>query len=165
MTAQKDPHFLASLITLVETKRPNLYRWVVLGDGPLMGDFKAATRLFPNVSTLGWVTQDVVHQSLAQSHLFVSTSRWEADPFSVKEALRHRCHLLLRDLPIHNTYGGTYDNVVIFVDLHDASDKLDYLISLPLPDHVRVTVQPASVVTIAGYITEHFFRLTYHLPD
>jgi len=154
MTAQKDPHFLASLIAIIESKRPNQFRWIVLGDGPLLADFVAATSRFTNVYTPGWVSQDIVQSSLAESHLFLSTSRWEADPFSVKEALGYRCHILLRSLPIHNIYHQSYDNIVVFEDLQAASEKLDYLMALELPDRPRQVAQPLSSVTIAEHITK-----------
>lgn len=85
---QKNPQEFASICRVVKQQCPNVaFTWIGDGDSDQRTNLEHA-----GVTVTGWMSKDDVFRRMANSAVYLSTSRWEGMPVSVIEA----CALGLR---------------------------------------------------------------------
>lgn len=86
LVEQKGVEDMVALIDRVNAAHADRVEWNICGDGELKPLLEACRGRWKNVRAWGHVANAQMADAYRQSHLFVSTSKWESYPYNVLEA-------------------------------------------------------------------------------
>ncbi len=121
LTFQKNPNMFNAIASQFKDDDRVEFYWV--GDGPLRHMINE-----DNITITGWLDNEGVKSHLSQSHIYLSTSLWEGQPFAVIEAMNYgKCLFLNRcigntDLVVEGKNGMIFSSVV------EAVKKINHLL-------------------------------------
>ena len=149
LAPQKGLDTLVDAAAAAARTRPAL-RWVVAGDGPLLGDLRArVTSTAAPVDLLG--RRDDVADLLAAADVVASTAVWEGQPLAVQEALALGAALVVTDA------GGTREvtgGAAVLVPVGDAGAFAAALTAVLGDDARRAALGAAATARAATLPTE-----------
>ncbi len=91
------------LIELFEHLDPTLFHLLIVGDGPLRRDVEKLSRKFPNLTYMGYVSNEEELASIyASSDIYISTSQGETFGLSFLEAQACGCLLVALDMGLES---------------------------------------------------------------